>query len=351
MNKEFFEALNFLANENGISPEMLAEKIEQGVFKAVKRDFPDTEDENIIVKIDLVKNKFEMKIMKNVVEEIEDEGNEITLDDALKISKRAKVGKQVAIKLDPAKFGRVAAGAAKQSIKHDIREFEKEKILTQYQGKEHECVIATVQKVETETGNAIITVDGNELLLMNNEQIPGEELNSGDTIKVYIVGIINPDKNPIIKVSRTHKDLVKRLFEIEVPEIYDGTVEVMSISREPGMRSKVAVWSKDENVDAVGACIGARRSRISAIVNELNGEKIDIIPYSEDDAEFIKAALSPAKVLKVEIAEDGTRACKAIVPDTQLSLAIGNKGQNAKLAAKLTGYKIDIGPENPIEID
>lgn len=351
MNKEFFEALSLLGEENGIDTELLVEKIEQGILKAVKRDYPNTDEENIVVKIDLEKNRLNLKINKNVVEEVEDEANEIALEDALEISKRAKIGSQVAIKLNPAKFGRVAAQSAKQSIKHDIKEIEREKLLAQYQGKEHECVSATVQKVEPATGNAVLTIDGSEVYLVKNEQIPGEVLHEGDIIKIYVVGIVNPERRPTVRISRTHKDLVKRLFELEVPEVYDGTVEIMSISREAGARSKVAVWSKNEDVDAVGACIGPRRSRISAIVNELNGEKIDIIPYSEDDAEFISAALSPADVIKVTLAEDGTKACEVVVPDNQLSLAIGNRGQNAKLAAKLTGYKIDIGPENPIQID
>lgn len=351
MNKEFFEALSLLGEENGIDTELLVEKIEQGILKAVKRDYPNTAEENIVVKIDLEKNRLNLKINKNVVEEVEDEANEIALEDALEISKRAKIGSQVAIKLNPAKFGRVAAQSAKQSIKHDIKEIEREKLLAQYQGKEHECVSATVQKVEPATGNAVLTIDGSEVYLVKNEQIPGEVLHEGDIIKIYVVGIVNPERRPTVRISRTHKDLVKRLFELEVPEVYDGTVEIMSISREAGARSKVAVWSKNEDVDAVGACIGPRRSRISAIVNELNGEKIDIIPYSEDDAEFISAALSPADVIKVTLAEDGTKACEVVVPDNQLSLAIGNRGQNAKLAAKLTGYKIDIGPENPIQID
>lgn len=351
MNKEFFEALSLLEEENGIETEVLVEKIEQGILKAVKRDYPNTNEENIVVKIDLEKNRLNLKINKDVVEEVEDAANQISLEDALEISKRAKVGSQVSIKLNPAKFGRVAAQSAKQSIKHDIKEIEREKLLAQYQGKEHECVSATVQKVEPATGNAVLTIDGSEVYLVKNEQIPGEVLHEGDIIKIYVVGIVNPERRPTVRISRTHKDLVKRLFELEVPEVYDGTVEIMSISREAGSRSKVAVFSKDENVDAVGACIGPRRSRISAIVNELNGEKIDIIPYSEDDAEFISAALSPADVIKVTLAEDGTRACEVVVPDNQLSLAIGNRGQNAKLAAKLTGYKIDIGPENPIQID
>ena len=197
--------------------------------------------------------------------------------------------------------------------------------------------------MEPATLNAILTIDKNEVYLVRNEQIPGEELRAGDIIKVYVVGIVNPERKPSIKISRTHRELVKRLFELEVPEIADGTVEVKAISRVAGARSKIAVWSKDPNVDAVGACIGPRKSRISSIVNELNGEKIDVITWVEDEAEFIAKALAPATVLDVEISpEEGVRECRVTVPDDQLSLAIGNKGQNAKLAAGLTGYKIDI---------
>lgn len=351
MSKEFFEALSLLGAENKIETEDLVEKIADGIAKAIKKDYPNVLEENIAVNINPEKAKFEVKLNKTVVEEIEDPDNEISLEDALEISKRAKVGGQVSIKLNPMKFGRVAAQSAKQSIKHDIKEIERERLLAAYEGKEHECVSATVLKVEPGTKNAVLTIDKNEAYLVRSEQIPGEELKEGDIIKVYVVGIVNPERRPSVKISRTHRDLVKRLFELEVPEIYDGTVEVKAISREAGSRSKIAVWSKDENVDAVGACIGARRSRIQAIVRELKGEKIDIIPYSEDDAEFIAAALSPADVISVTLAEDGSRSCSVVVPDNQLSLAIGNKGQNAKLAARITGYKIDIGPEHTIEID
>ena len=207
-------------------------------------------------------------------------------------------------------------------------------------------VTAVVQKIEPKTGNATIEIDKNETVLFKNEQIPGEELVEGDRIKVYVSDVVNSDKRCSLKVSRTHKDLVKRLFEMEVPEIYDGTVEVKAISREAGSRTKIAVYSKDENVDAVGSCIGPKGIRVANIVDELNGEKIDVVKYSEDPAEFISQALSPADVVSVEIVEGDIRACKVKVPDHQLSLAIGNKGQNAKLAARLTGYKIDIRPES-----
>lgn len=347
MNKEFFEALQLLQRENGISGDLLIEKIRQGVLKAIKKDYPDCENINIV--IDPEKNKFEMKILKDVVEGEPETANEINIDEALTFDKKSRIGGVCEIKLSTAQFGRVAAQSAKQSIRHDIKEFEKEHLIAKFQDKVGECVSATVQKVEPGTGNAVLKIEKNEVYLLRNEQIPGEVLHAGDIIKVYVVGIVNPEKKPALKISRTHKDLVKRLFELEVPEIYDGTVEVKSISREAGSRSKIAVFSKDKNVDAVGACIGPRRSRITNIVDELHGEKIDIIPYSEDDAEFIARALAPAEVISVAVSEEVPNSCTVIVPNNQLSLAIGNKGQNAKLAARLTGYKIDITPEIPVE--
>lgn len=346
MNNEFFEALSLLEKENNIDADVLIATIKSGIEKAIKKDYPYCE--NIAVEIDPATGKFEMKIIKEVVEgEPEDPDNQINIDEALTISKRARVGGVVEIKLNPAKFGRVAAQNAKQSIKHEIRDIEHEKLLDQYKDKVYECVSATVQKVEPVTLNATITIDKNEAYLVRNEQIPGEVLEPGDIIKVYVVGISNPEKRPSIRVSRTHRELVKRLFEKEIPEIADGTVEVKAISRVAGSRSKIAVVSHDANVDAVGACIGPAKSRITSIVNELKGEKIDVILWSEDPAEFIAKALAPAEVKSVTISDDeDVRECKVVVPDSQLSLAIGNKGQNAKLAANLTGYRIDILPES-----
>ena len=354
MNNDFFEALSTLETDNHIDAEVLIEKIRAGILMAIKKDYPGSE--NINVTIDPEAGKFEMKIIKDVVEgEPEDPANQISIDEALTISKRARVGGTVEIKLSSAKFGRVAAQAAKQSIRNDIKRIEKERLIAQYSDKAKECISATVEKVEPETLNAILVIDKNdannrnEIFLSRREQIPGEVLKPGDIIKVYVVGVSEPDKRFAVRISRTHKDLVKRLFEIEVPEIYDGTVEIKAISRVAGSRSKMAVWSKDPNVDAVGACIGPRRSRIQNVVNELKGEKIDIINYSENDEEFIAMALAPAEVTKVEILDDDpeVKACRVTVPNRQLSLAIGNKGQNAKLANLLTGYKIDIVPEEP----
>ena len=358
MNDNFFDALDQLSKENNIEKEVLVEKIKQGIVKAIKKDYPYCE--HIQVNIDPITHRFDMKILKEVMKVmfVDDPDNEIYIGEAQTYDPNIKVGDWVEIPLNPAKFGRVAAQNAKQSIKHDIKDFERAKLIEQYQDKEHECVSATVQKVEPGTLNAVVTIDKNEVYLVRKEQIPGEVLNAGDIIKVYVAGITNSDrKQPAIRISRTQRELVKRLFELEVPEIADGTVEVMAISRVAGERSKIAVRSKDANVDAVGACIGPKKSRISSIVNELKGEKIDVINWSDDPAEFIAKALAPAEVIKVTLLEDevnGERTqkrCQVVVPDNQLSLAIGNKGQNAKLAAGLTGYRIDIIAESAMKQD
>lgn len=346
MNNEFFEAFNQFEQENNMGVQEIVDMIKSGILQAIKKEYPNSENINVDINPDT--HKFDVKILKEVVEgEPEDPDNQINIDAARSISKKAVVGGVVEIKINTTKFGRVAAQNAKQNIKHKIKDFEREKLIAQYEDKVYECVSATVQKVEPVTLNAVLTIDKNEVYLVRSEQIPGEVLRAGDNIQVYVVGIVNPEKKPTIKISRTHRELVKRLFEREIPEIADGTVEIKGISRVAGVRSKIAVASKDENVDAVGACIGPKKSRISSIVSELNGEKIDVIPYSDDAAEFIARALAPSEVVDVMLSEeDGVRECRVIVPDNQLSLAIGNKGQNAKLAAGLTGYKIDIISES-----
>lgn len=349
MNNDFFEALSLLGDENSVDTEVLVEKVKSALLKAIRKAYPDCED-NIRVDIDPATKKLEMYLIKTVVDDEPIDYNEINIDEARTIDPNAYLGGTVEYPLDAAKFGRAAAQSAKQSIKGDLREINRENILNQFQDKENECITAKVSQVEPGSGTVTVVYDKTELYLFRNEQIPGERLKEGDQVKVYVTGIVNKSKKPIIKISRAHRDLVKRLFELEVPEIYDGIIEIKSISREAGARTKVAVWSKDENVDAVGACIGPKRSRIEAVVKELNGEKIDIINYSEDPAEFIAKALAPAKVLSVTVSEGEAKECRVIVPNDQLSLAIGNRGQNAKLAAKLTGYKIDIKPEFEIPI-
>lgn len=343
-NSSFFEALALLGEENSVETEVLIEKVKSAMLKAARKAYPHSE-ENIRVEIDPETKRFEMYIEQEVIDDYPIDENEVNIDVARTIDPDAVVGGKILKQIDISKFGRMAALSAKQSIKGDLREINREQMLSRFESKEHECITAKVSQIEPGRGTVTVVYEGTELYLFRNEQIPGETLEEGKSVKVYITGITNKNKKPVVKISRTHKDLVKRLFEIEVPEIYDGTVEVKSISREAGSRTKIAVWSKDPNVDAIGACIGAKRSRISAVVNELNGEKIDIIPYSEVPEEFIASALAPAEVLKTVITSEEEKTCTVVVPNNQLSLAIGNKGQNAKLAAKLTGFKIDIKPQ------
>lgn len=343
-NNDFFNALALLGEENSVETELLIEKVKSAMLKAARKAYPHSE-ENIRVEIDPAAKKFEMYIEQEVIDDYPIDENEVNIDVARTIDPNAYVGGKILKEIDISRLGRMAALSAKQSIKGDLREINREQMLSRFESKEHECLTATVSQVEPGRGTVTVDYQGTELYLFRNEQIPGETLEEGKSVKVYVTGIIGKNKKPVVKISRTHKDLVKRLFELEIPEIYDGTVEVKSISREAGSRTKIAVWSKDPNVDAVGACIGAKRSRIAAIVNELSGEKIDIIPWSEVPEEFITKALAPAEVLKTVITSAVEKTCTVVVPNNQLSLAIGNKGQNAKLAAKLTGFKIDIKPQ------
>ena len=343
--KDFFDALQLLEMEKGISADYLIEKITNAIVIAVKRDYQVTDNVNVVINPE--KGQFTVSITKMVVDEyVEDPETEILLDEAVAYDPAARVGQPIEMQLDTKQFGRIAAQTAKHVIRQGIREAERSQLVAQFQNKVYEVVTGVVQKVEPATGNATLEIDRNEVLLFKNEQLPNDNLKDGARIKVYVVDVVNLERRCSLKISRTHKDLVKRLFEREVPEIFDGTVEIKAISREAGSRTKMAVWSKNPDVDPIGACIGPKGSRISAVVAELKGEKIDIVKYSEDDAEFVTQALSPATVLGVEILPGDERVCRVIVPDNQLSLAIGNKGQNAKLAAKLTGYKIDIRPES-----
>ena len=342
--RDFFEALQLLEMEKGIDAGYLIEKITNAIVIAVKRDYEVAENVNVTINPETF--QFRVSITKTAVAEVEDPATEISMDEALKYTDHPVEGMPGEIVLDTKQFGRIAAQTAKHVIRQGIREAERSQLIAQYQNKVYEVVTATVQKIEPGTGNATVEIDHNEVLLFKNEQLPNDNLKEGDHIKVYVVDVVNFERRCSLKISRTHKELVKRLFEREVPEIFDGIVEIKSISREAGSRTKMAVWSKNPDVDPIGACIGPKGSRISAVVSELKGEKIDIVKYSEDDAEFITQALSPATVLGVEILPGEEKMCRVVVPDNQLSLAIGNKGQNAKLAAKLTGYKIDIRSEN-----
>ncbi|MDL2232609.1 transcription termination factor NusA [Ruminococcaceae bacterium OttesenSCG-928-L11] len=344
MNTEFFEALALLEKEKGIPMEYLLEKIKNAIAIAVKRDGEGTEES--IVEIDPETGRFYVAFRKTVVEEVEDPSNEILLDQARHIDSKAMLGSVIEIPMETKKFGRIAAQAAKHVIRQGIREGERDQLLHEYQSREQDIVTATVMRVDERKGNVTLEIGKSEAILPKSEQLPGEVFRDGEKIRVYVVDVMAGEKGPRLMISRTHPGLVKRLFEMQVPEIYDGTVEIKSISREAGSRTKIAVWSKDENVDAQGACIGPKGSRVSDIVDELGGEKIDVVKYSDDPREFIAEALSPAQVLDVEIESEDARSCKVTVPDQQLSLAIGNKGQNARLAARLTGWKIDIRPES-----
>ena len=333
MNAEFFAAIEDIEKEKGIPRDYMYDKIRQAMLAAFRRDNPENED-NVEVILDEDKKRIEMQVNKLVVEEVTDPYHEIDLESAKKISRRARLGETVAIPVETKKFG---------------REAERGLIYEEFTSKEHEILTGVVTHVEPRNGAVSIRISSNseftEAMLPLNERVRGEELQEGDRIKVYVVEVKNATRGPQVMISRTHPGLVKRLFELEVPEIYDGTVEIRSIAREAGSRTKMAVWSNDPNVDAIGSCVGPKGSRVAEIVSELGGEKIDIVNYSEVPEEYIAAALSPSEVVSVTMLEDG-KGCTVVVPDSQLSLAIGKEGQNARLAAKLTGYKIDIKPES-----
>ena len=346
---EIFAALALLEQERGIPQSFMMEKIVQALITAYKRDH--NEVENVIVDVDETHKDLRMYVQKAVVDEEDyvDPGNEITLADAKHISAKYEIGDMVNIPVDTVEFGRIAAGNGKQVIIQGLREAERGMVYDEFNSKQHEILTGVVTRIDPRNGNVSLRIgtgsESTEALLMAGEQVPGEELTEGMHVKVYVVEVRRSTRGPQVLISRTHPGLVKRLFELEVPEIYDGTVEVKSIAREAGSRTKMAVWSNDENVDPIGACVGPKGQRVAAIVEELRGEKIDIIKYSEDPAAFIAAALAPADVVDVWMADEG-KACRVLVPDDQLSLAIGKEGQNARLAARLTGYKIDIKPQS-----
>ena len=346
---EIFAALAMLEKERGIPQSFMMDKIIQALTTAYKRDHSDVE--NVIVDVDEEHQTLKMYVQKNVVDEEDyvDPPNEMTLEEAKAISAKYEIGDTVNIPVDNVEFGRIAAGNGKQVIIQGLREAEHGMIYDEWGSKQHEILTGTVSRIDPRNGNVILRIgsgsEATEAVLTMNEQVPGEELHEGQMVKVYLVEVRRSTRGPQVMISRTHPGLVKRLFELEVPEIYDGTVEVRSIAREAGNRTKIAVWSEDPNVDAIGACVGPRGQRVNAIVDELRGEKIDIVKYSEDPAEFIAAALAPADVVSVQLADEG-KACRVTVPADQLSLAIGKEGQNARLAARLTGYKIDIKAAN-----
>lgn len=339
---ELMIALEQIEKEKGISKEVIVEAIEKSLLDACKKDFG--KSENVTVNMDRETGAIEVYAAKTVVEEVTDDATEISLEKALLISKKHTVGDIVNIEITPKDFGRIAAQQARSVIVQTIKEEEKKALYEHFYCKEKDVVTGVVQRYVGK--NISVSLDDKmDALLMENEQVKTEHYRPTDRIKLYIVEVKETNRGPKVIVSRTHPELVKRLFEKEVTEVADGTVEIKSISREAGSRSKIAVWSNDPNVDPVGACVGMNGNRVNTIVDDLKGEKIDIITWSEEPAVFIENALSPSKVVDVRINEE-EKSAQVVVPDYQLSLAIGKEGQNARLAARLTGYKIDIKSES-----
>lgn len=344
MSSEIFDALRTLEKERGISMDFMLEKINKAIVTACKNGYDGNED--VIVNIDEAEGIFQVELLKTVVDKVYLPGKEISLEDARKINKKANIGDQIKIILDTKDFGRIAAQTARNIIRQGIKDGEKNQIAQEFQSKQNQIVSALIERIDEKTGAFTLRIGKAESTLPKGEQIGTENVKEGDHIKVYVSEVKIMDKGPKIMISRSHPNFVKKLFESEIPEINDGTVEIKSVSREAGSRSKIAVFSHNSNVDAVGSCIGSHGSRLSAIIEELGGEKIDLIEYSDEPEKYVAAALAPANVIKVEFDPEVPGVCRATVPDNQLSLSIGNRGQNVRLAAKLTGYKIDIRPES-----
>lgn len=342
----FLDALRALAKEKGVDEDFLFDAIEAALISAYKRNFGSAQ--NVRVVLDRHTGAYHVYAIKTVVDEVFDDVQEISLAQARTINEDYEIDDTIEIEVTPANFGRIAAQAAKQVVVQRVREAERGIIYEEFMSREGDIVNGLVSRVENR--NVFIDLGKTEAILMPAEQIAGETYEHGDQIKAYIVEVKRTTRGPQIVVSRTHPGLLKRLFELEVPEIQEGIVEIKSVAREPGMRSKIAVWSREEDVDPVGSCVGHKGLRVQAIVDELGSEKIDIVKWNEDSAKFIANALSPAKVVSVAVNED-EKVSRVVVPDYQLSLAIGKEGQNARLAAKLTGWKIDIKSETQAKDD
>ncbi len=340
-SQELILALEALCAEKRIPKEVLFDTLEAALISAYKRNFASAQ--NVLVDINRETGDIKVYSCKEVVEEVENEMLQISLSEAKKVYGNYAVGDIVNVEVTPANFGRIAAQTAKQVVTQRIREAERENILSEYADKENDIITGIVRRIEK--GKVFLEIGNTEALLMQSEQAPGETYSFHDRLKVYVLKVVSGAKGISILVSRVHAGLVKCLFENEVPEIAQGIVEIKGICREAGSRTKISVFSHDENVDAQGACIGAQGKRVQIVSDEIGGEKIDIVKWSADPAEYIAASLSPSEVTSVEVDEENKFA-KVIVPDNQLSLAIGKSGQNARLAAKLTGWKIDIKSEN-----
>ncbi len=340
MNKEFFEALDLLEKEHGIPKSYMTEKVEAALQTAIKKEIG--EHAKCAVRIDSEKANFKVYTQYTVVETVEDPKCEISLEDAKAKNKRLGLDDVYEVEVKTKDFGRIATQAAKQVIIQAIREAERGNLAREYESRKGEIVTATVVRYDGTTGNTSLQIGNNEMVLYSRDKIPDEEFRVGQKIKVYITEIKKETRGPSVVLSRVQPDLVRKLFELEVPEIADGTVEIKSIAREPGSRTKIAVISNDPSVDPIGSCIGPNGARKNNVTNELAGEKIDIITYSDVPETYVSSALAPANVISVTRFADEERAYRVIVADDQLSLAIGKKGQNARLAARLTGLKIDI---------
>ena len=353
--KEFFEAIHQIEQEKGIKPGYMMEKVTQALLSAYRRDHEGVGD-NLMIEANEEAGTVRLFLKKDIVEEVDNPAMEISLEEARRALPQAELGDTVRIEVKARSFGRIAAQTARQVIIQGIREAEQGMIYDEFSTKEHELLTGTITRVDPRNGSVSLRLHAGDQFtdayLGASEQVKGERYAEGQRLKVYVVEVRRATKGPQVLISRTHPGLVKRLFELEVPEVYDGTVEIRSMAREAGSRTKMAVWADEPNVDPIGACVGPRGQRVNTIVEELKGEKIDIIRWSEDPSEYIAAALAPADVISVEElpARADAKSCRVVVPDDQLSLAIGKEGQNARLAAKLTGYKIDIKPASaPLE--
>jgi len=346
MSKELVQALDALEQEKGIKAEVLVEAIEEALKKAYEKNYD--ESENVEVQFDQKKGNIKVYSVKTVVEEIDEPYEQITLEDALSLNAAYEIGDEIKFEVTPADFGRLAAQTAKQIILQKVREAERGVVYDKFIGYENEIITGEVERQDSRF--LYIILPGNqEAAMKQGDQMQNETYRMGDKIKVLVSQVQNEQKGPQVFVSRTHPDLVKRLFEAEVPEVFDGTVEIKSVSREAGDRSKIAVYSHNSNLDAVGTLVGQGGARVQAVVQELGGENMDIVEWTEDPAQFIKNSLNPAEVVEVIFDPENDRAATVLVPDYQLSLAIGKRGQNARLAARLTGFKIDIKPESERE--
>ena len=346
MSKEMLEAFATLEKTKGIKQDVIVEAIEAALVAAYKKNY--NQATNVVVEFDERKGDFKLMTEKEVVDEVHDDRLEISLKDALTINKAYEVGDKIRFEVAPKNFGRIAAQTAKQVIMQHLREAERNHIIDEYSQYEDELITGTVERRDNRF--VYVKIGNVEAVMPRNDQMPNENYNPQDQIRVLVTHVGSDTKGAQITVSRTAPDMVKRLFEQEVPEIYDGTVEIVSIAREAGDRTKIAVKSNDSNIDPVGTCVGQRGARVQNVVNELGGENIDVVKYEEDPSDFIANALNPAEVIAVQFGnEEDEKSALVIVPDYQLSLAIGKKGQNVRLAARLTGYKIDIRPESEVE--